>query len=165
MHQICVPLNLGSRLMWTKDKLCDEPNKWFSCESFATNTIGMDSNNTRFFKIIGGPEHLFRKCVLNFLYSVCILLELTSKYWNILVKSQRMGSQLWSGQRASKILVQRRLCWERNLKFGPKSAPEVTYKFKIHFRSRSPPDQTLGQILNYAPGRGVFAPICVEIFC
>ena len=127
MHQICVPLNLGSRLMWTKDKLCDEPNKWFSCESFATNTIGMDSNNTRFFKIIGGPEHLFRKCVLNFLYSVCILLELTSKYWNILVKSQRMGSQLWSGQRASKILVQRRLCWERNLKFGPKSAPEVTY--------------------------------------
>ena len=25
------------------------------------------------------------------------------------------------------ILVQRRLCRERNLKFGPKSAPEVTY--------------------------------------
>ena len=25
------------------------------------------------------------------------------------------------------LLVQRRLCRERNLKFGPKSAPEVTY--------------------------------------
>ena len=28
---------------------------------------------------------------------------------------------------ALKSLVERRLCWERNLKFGPKSAPDVTY--------------------------------------
>ena len=33
-------------------------------------------------------------------------------------------------------------------------------KLKIYFRSRSPPKQTLGQILNSAPSRGVFAPIC-----
>ena len=31
MHQKCVLLNLGSELMGTKDKLCDDVDKSFSC--------------------------------------------------------------------------------------------------------------------------------------
>ena len=46
-------------------------------------------------------------------------------------------------------VLERRVCRERNLKFGPQSAPEVTSEVG-HLRSR-------GQILKSAPGRGVFA--------
>ena len=43
---------LAAGLMWNKDKLCDEVDKWISCASFATNMIGMESNRASFIVFI-----------------------------------------------------------------------------------------------------------------
>ena len=43
---------LAAGLMWNKDKLCDEADKWISSASFATNMIGMKSNRASFIVFI-----------------------------------------------------------------------------------------------------------------